>query len=220
MACTSTPKCANRSLDCRRSARVRAIDANDTSYHQEVVTHELRWFVAQPISDDELRAFASNRTIERRCDSYLRNTTEQRGVKQRGGAALEDKRRLASFALRLEVDGRTVHGAVERWHKRWPRELELETELDHGEWLEVHKRRALLVREACRVELTGLHVEINGSSTTEFQTFAFETLTPDDPLDTLACCAKTVLHEYPELLVRIFGQPSVGYPAWLGSLSR
>lgn len=184
-----------------------------------MVTHELRWFVAQPISDDELRAFAAGNRLEHRCDSYLRGTDEQRGVKQRGGAELEDKRRTASFVTKFELGGRAVHGAIERWHKRWPRELELESELDHGEWIDVHKRRALLVREECRIELTGLRLAVDGIATTEFQSLAFETLTTDDPLATVAHCARTVLLEHPELLIRIFDQPSVGYPAWLSSLT-
>jgi hypothetical protein len=184
-----------------------------------VVTHELRWFVAQSISDDELRAFAANNELECRCDSYLRGTDEQRGIKQRGGAELEDKRRIASFVVSLQLGDRTVHGAIERWHKRWPRELELELELDHGEWIHVYKRRALLVRDECRVELTGLRVTLDRFDTAEFQTLAFETLMTDDPLATLARCARTILLEHPELLVRIFDQPSVGYPAWLGSLT-
>jgi CRP-like cAMP-binding protein len=175
-----------------------------------VVTHELRWFTARAISDAELLAFGAS-ALERRSDDYLRGTDELRGIKQRNGKQLEDKRRTAIFALSLEIDAQLVHGSVERWHKRWPRQLE--PELDGGEWLSVHKRRAVLVRDACRVELTGLLV-----GDLEFQTLAFETLEIEDPVSTIARCARIVLHEHPELLVRIVDQPSLGYPAWLGSL--
>ena len=184
-----------------------------------MVTHELRWFVAQAISDDELRAFAANKRLEHRCDSYLRSTDAQRGIKQRGGAELEDKRRIASYAMKLDLGDRAVHAAIERWHKRWPRELELEPEIDHGEWIDVYKRRAMLVRDDCRVELTGLRVALDGLATTEFQSLAFETLSNDDPLATISRCARSVLLERPELLKRIFDQPSIGYPAWLASLA-
>lgn len=183
-----------------------------------MVTHELRWFVAQPISDDELRAFAAPKPVERRCDSYLRSTDELRGIKQRGGAELEDKRRIGSYDVRFELEGRAANVTIERWHKRWPRELELETELDHGEWIDVHKRRALLVRDGCRVELTGLRVGLAGSITTEFHSLAFETLTTDDPVAALSHCAQAVFLEHPELFVRIHDLPSLGYPAWLASL--
>jgi hypothetical protein len=184
-----------------------------------VVTHELRWFVAQAISDDELRSFAASNRLEHRCDSYLRSTDAQRGIKQRGGAELEDKRRIASHAMKLEFGGRAVHLAIERWHKRWPREFELEPEIDHGEWIDVYKRRATLVRDDCRVELTGLRVALDGIPTREFQSLAFETLSTDDPLATISRCARSVLIEHPELLMRISDQPSVGYPAWLASLA-
>jgi hypothetical protein len=177
-----------------------------------VVTHELRWFMARAVSDAELQAFGAT-ALERRSDRYLRGTDELRGIKQRNGTQLEDKRRTAIFALSFEVDEHQVHGSIERWHKRWPRQLE--RELDGGEWLCVHKRRAVLVRDACRVELTGLKV-----GELEFQTLAFETLETDDPVSTLARCARTVLHDHPELLVRIADQPSLGYPAWLGSLAK
>jgi hypothetical protein len=177
-----------------------------------VVTHELRWFIAQDISDAELRAFAGEATLEHRSDHYLRGTDELRGIKQRGGTQLEDKRRTAIFALSLAVDGRTLHGSVERWHKRWPRRLE--PELDDAQWLCVHKRRAVLTRGACRAELTGLRV-----GDLCFHTLAFETLETDEPVSTIARCAQVVLHEHPELLVRLAGLPSLGYPAWLGSLA-
>jgi hypothetical protein len=184
-----------------------------------VVTHELRWFVAQAISDDELRKFAATDTLERRCDRYLHGTNELRGVKQRGGGGLEDKRRTASFVLSFDLDGRAVHGSIERWYKSWPRELEPAPGLTHKTWIDVHKRRALLVRDACRVELTGLHIALDGFATTEFQSLAFETLTDDDPVAALSSCAHAVLRERPQLLARIIDQPSIGYPAWLGSLA-
>lgn len=177
-----------------------------------MVTHELRWFIAQEISDAELRVFAATDALERRSDNYLRGTDELRGIKQRSGTQLEDKRRTAIFALSFAVDEHMVHGSIERWHKCWPRQLE--PELDNGEWLCVHKRRAVLVRDACRVELTGLQVgELHS------HTLAFETLETDNPVSALARCAQAVLHEHPELLVRIASQPSLGYPAWLGSIA-
>lgn len=176
-----------------------------------MITHELRWFVAQAVSDAELQAFAATGTLERRSDDYLRGTDEQRGIKQRSGTELEDKRRTATFALSFAVGKQMLHGSVERWHKRWPRQLE--HELVDAQWLSVHKRRALLEIEACRVEWTGLQV-----GDLEFQTLAFETLETDNPVSTLARSAQIVLHEHPELLSRIIGQASLGYPAWLVDL--
>jgi hypothetical protein len=183
----------------------------------------------------ELQAFAPLGAIERRSDAYLRGTDELRGIKQRNGTQLEDKRRTAIFALSLDVDEHRLHGTVERWHKRWPRraELDLDPDLDldlddAGNWLRVDKRRAVLVRDAapgqpgstsggpgesCRVELTGLRI-----GELHVQTLAFETLETEDPVSTLAQSAQDILHDHPELLLRIVGKPSLSYPAWLASL--
>lgn len=177
--------------------------------------HELRWFVARPIGDDELRLFG--RPIDRRRDDYLLGTGDARGLKRRGSRRLEDKRRGGVLELEIELEielgGRTLRGNIERWTKRIPTQP-----APDGEWVGVTKRRVLARFGRCRAELTGL--ELPRAGVGAHQTLALElpqhlAAQPDALRPMFETGLRELARAHPELIERFAEAPSLGYPEWL-----
>lgn len=180
-----------------------------------MLTHEVRWFVAEPVALAELQRFAAGGGLEQREDLYLLGTGPTRGVKRRGGAILEHKQRVASFEIALREPA--LHLSVERWRKTLPEEGTVEGAAE-GAWARVGKRRALRMLGPCRVELTELRLELPGRPPIAAQTLAVETGDRSDAPRVLGEVAGELLRSWPELELRYRGAPCLGYPAWLASL--
>lgn len=178
-----------------------------------MLTLELRWFVAKPVDDRELRAFADAGRVEARVDHYLLGTGDDLGIKRRGpGALLEHKRCLARTPVMLAIDGAPRPVMVERWHKRWPDRDDPSTGAQT--WIAVDKRRAVRRFGSCRAELTRLQVE---SLADLHSTLAIET-TEVDAIAQLLRSAESLLRAYPQLAATFREAESCGYPAWLRAL--
>ncbi len=174
-----------------------------------MLTLELRWFVARPVDESELRAFADDGRVEARTDRYLLGTGEAAGIKRRGGAGrLEHKRRIAQTPVQVPREPAPLGGLAERWEKTWPKRLDARAD---ASWAAVDKRRALRRLGACRAELTLLHAAQLASPCS---TLAIETADVDD-LDALIHAAASLLRAYPQLSASLDAEEAYGYPAWL-----
>ena len=186
-----------------------------------MVTLELRWFAAGAQSSDELRDFAGDGTLEQRRDHYLLGTGEHRGVKRRGGAVVEDKRRAGVELLELDCDGRRASARVERWRKRWPQAREFE---DSGSWLVVAKQRAVRQLLGVRAELTNLQLELPGGAPPskelgeQAHSLAVEGLAGELTADELVAVARRLLDQWPQLRETVLGGLCTGYPGWLAGV--
>lgn len=174
-----------------------------------MLTLELRWFVAEPIADSELRAFAKGGYTEARVDHYLLETGDDHGVKRRGSTALlEHKRCLTRTPVTLTIDDMPLSGIAECWHKHWP-----ELPPNEGAWVAVDKRRALRRVRSCRAELTRLRLE---PLTPVYTSLAIESTTID--AEPLVRAAATLLRVHPRLAAALRDAISCGYPAWLARI--